>query len=753
MRRLEHLRLCQAADFRRVRRRVRYLACDLPAFDSVWLDALVQARILTPYQARQIEREQAEDLVVDGWIIQEELGRGPHGVTFRAAARRRETGVLKRLVVAPEAVPDCHARLTSAMHRAEGYVHPHVVIPYRLIQPAMDELVTVSRLVCGPALAELMVRRGRLPAHIVWEIGRQLASGLAALHSLGLVHGDVQVSNVRLTPSGRAVLVDGLIRPALSPQFSIHDCHSLETCDGVAPERIGTGLAADVSSETYALGCLLWQLLAGSPPYAMADPLMKLAAHQSERIPDVRSLAPETPAELAESIWGMTAPDWNERPRTLDDVLGRWGRPGWGGRSRVRQYRRDFDGAVPHLAQTAPRSATRPWPWVAALLFVSSGIAFSLADRGLQNQLLTIAGQWSNSAAPPAETPDSGESPDPAPTVAGLRPLPAPTGSGEILLTDSGTYEAARVTVDGPLTIRCAAGVTAEILVTDEPLTLGAVSVVLDGVRIRTEDPTVQLTALVLVKSQQLRIRSSVLDAEFSSERTGARGPGTVLAWRPLHSGSDAETTEIGLENSILHGPGTGIWCATAPDHVAINHCLHRVLGPSVQVNPRSQPGPLRVTMTATTLRHSGPLVRLPLAASAGMQLDIRAENCVFDLARSTGALVELQASQAPEGALGERIRVNGTGSVLCTDRELVAWTGEANPTPLDADDVFTGLVVSDLVFAGTELRSVAAARLESLTAPRSANVELPGIDPRRMPDWPMRPVPDTAQQKSPALR
>src|SRR5690606_6286963 len=120
----------------------------------------------------------------------------------------------------------------------------------------------------------------------------------------------------------------GGVRPAVLPETTIHDPLTLEACDGVAPELIGTGLGASAASEMYALGCLLWQILAGRPPYWMADPLMKLAAHQTQRIPDVRSIAPDTSGPLAEMIEAMTSPDANRRPRGFDDLLIRWGRPG-----------------------------------------------------------------------------------------------------------------------------------------------------------------------------------------------------------------------------------------------------------------------------------------------------------------------------------------------------------------------------------------------------------------------------------------
>src|SRR4029077_16685680 len=99
---------------------------------------------------------------------------------------------------------------------------------------------------------------GRFPAAVVFEIGRQLLDGLSALHAKSLVHGDIRMSNVRLTDTGLAVLVDGGIRQVVHPEITIHDTLALEAYDGMGPELIGTGASASASSELYAVGCLLW---------------------------------------------------------------------------------------------------------------------------------------------------------------------------------------------------------------------------------------------------------------------------------------------------------------------------------------------------------------------------------------------------------------------------------------------------------------------------------------------------------------
>ena len=341
VRQLTELQLCHPRDLRRARGRVRRLSFDLPAFDSVWIDSLVQLRLLTPYQAKQLELGKAAQLRIGSFVAIDELARSHRGTTLLARRlHRRDRCVVKRQLIDPDRVIEARRQMERVLEQSDGFVHPQLVVPNEILPSDADELVLVSRFVPGLPLNELLVRRGRFPAAVVFEIGRQLLEGLAALHGRSLVHGDIRMSNVRLTDSGMAVLVDGGIRQVVHPQVTIHDSLAPDAYDGLAPELIGTGASASASSELYAVGCLLWQLLAGRPPYVSADPLAKLAAHQTLTIDDVRVWAPDTPAMLAESILRLTSPAAHLRPRSFEEVLQHWGTPGSFSRSRLRQSRK-----------------------------------------------------------------------------------------------------------------------------------------------------------------------------------------------------------------------------------------------------------------------------------------------------------------------------------------------------------------------------------------------------------------------------
>ncbi len=343
------LKLCSERDLRRCHRRVRRLTCDLPAFDSIWLDALVQIGRLTPFQAKLLESAQPGQIRIGPCVAVSRLGGGSLGQTL--LARPQDGGelcVIKRLDSSEGFSEETVERLQKLVQAARGIEHASIVAPVSCAG-IDNQILLISRYVHGLHLGELLVRRGRFPAAVVWQIGRQLADGLAALSLRGIAHGDIRMANVRLTADGTAVLVDAGIRPAVDPVLTVHSGLSPERYDGIAPELIGVGGAPSLATDAYALGCLLWQLLAGRPPFPGGDPLVKLSSHQTRTIDDVRKWAPDTPDELAEGIRRLTAREPRDRPQSFSQLLNAWGEPS----------RKSRGPSWPHFAgdSTRPRAA------------------------------------------------------------------------------------------------------------------------------------------------------------------------------------------------------------------------------------------------------------------------------------------------------------------------------------------------------------------------------------------------------------
>jgi serine/threonine protein kinase len=409
------LKLCSPRDLRRCASRVKVLLADLPAFDSVWLDALVQRRVLTSWQAQTIEADQPERLKIGPCVVENRVGQSHHSATYLAQLPdQKGQCVIKRVVVPAELRKSINDRLKQLIERSRELTHPGILVPHSYSEVSNEplpeltvgeklkesaatqasrqtgtataslkngsksgvsrarrknkaptrqspdklqtELAIVSRLVDGLSLSEILLRRGRLPAADVDAIARQLLESLSSLHESGIVHGDILLSNIRLVTSGHAVLVDAGVRPALQPEFQINAHVGPEQNDGIAPELIGTGAAATPRSDLYALGFALWQLLAGRPAFPTGDPLAKLAAHQTERLPDIQEFAPDTPDQLAKIIEWLTEPVAAHRPRCARELLTD------GCRDRKTQGRKTTDPGEKNSSITQSGAASRLKP-------------------------------------------------------------------------------------------------------------------------------------------------------------------------------------------------------------------------------------------------------------------------------------------------------------------------------------------------------------------------------------------------------
>ena len=173
----------------------------------------------------------------------------------------------------------------------------------------------------GTGLDALVSQRGPLPVAEACEVIRQAALGLQHLHEHGLVHRDVKPSNLMLTPSGLVKVIDlGLARmvsgSAQEGQISVPG-QFLGTLDYMAPEQCDDCHTVDIRADIYSLGCTLYHLLAGGPPFAAcSSPYKKLKAHVEAPAPPIREQRPDIPDQVAAALERMLAKDRNGRYAT-----------------------------------------------------------------------------------------------------------------------------------------------------------------------------------------------------------------------------------------------------------------------------------------------------------------------------------------------------------------------------------------------------------------------------------------------------
>jgi serine/threonine protein kinase len=247
------------------------------------------------------------------YVLLEELGRGGMGVVYKA--RHDLLGQVVALKVLP-ADRGGDAQWLARFHReikALGALQHLNVATARDAGEAAGKCYLVMEYVPGQNLAEVLRRLGRLAVADACEVARQAALGLQHIHEHGLVHRDIKPSNLRLTPDGQVKVLDlGLanFRGAAADGDLTGTGYILGTADYMAPEQWADAHTADIRADLYSLGCTLYHLLTGRPPFGDAAHdswRKKMMAHETAPVPPVRGERPEVPAELAAVLERLVA--------------------------------------------------------------------------------------------------------------------------------------------------------------------------------------------------------------------------------------------------------------------------------------------------------------------------------------------------------------------------------------------------------------------------------------------------------------
>ena len=241
---------------------------------------------------------------VAGYRLEQEIGRGGMAVVYRARDLRLERTVAVKLL-APELARNDTFRLrfTHESRAAAAIDHPHIVPIYEAGETD-GVLYIAMRYVEGSDLRHVLDRRGPLAAPTALRIAAQVGSALDAAHEHGLVHRDVKPGNIliaRGTDSDRpehAYLTDfGLTKKSLSLTGFTTVGQFVGTLDYVAPEQI-SGRPVDGRCDVYGFACVVYESLAGHPPFRRDDDMALLWAHQYDQPPALTESRPELPSSV-----------------------------------------------------------------------------------------------------------------------------------------------------------------------------------------------------------------------------------------------------------------------------------------------------------------------------------------------------------------------------------------------------------------------------------------------------------------------
>ena len=259
------------------------------------------------------------------FVIEEPIGRGGMGAVYRAVDQR-----LQRVVALKVLAPD-QSHTQNAVQRFINEARASAQLDHDNIARVFfvgedDGLHFIAyEFVTGTNIRELIRHSGRLAPAEALNYTLQIAAALKHTSAAGVVHRDVKPSNIIVTPVGRAKLVDlGLARKEYSEsadELTVAGT-TLGTFDYISPEQAKDPRNVDVRSDIYSLGCTLYHMLTGEPPYPEGTMYQKLLKHDGEEPPDPARKNNRVPPELSAVVKKMMASDPNRRQRDADDLIG-----------------------------------------------------------------------------------------------------------------------------------------------------------------------------------------------------------------------------------------------------------------------------------------------------------------------------------------------------------------------------------------------------------------------------------------------
>ena len=282
-----------------------------------------------------------QEALGDRYRIEREIGHGGTGVVFVAADLKHGRTVAIK-VLRPEVSRSLGAdRFLREIRIAAGLSHPNIV---SLIDSgeAAGHLYYVMFHVEGESLRDRLSREKQLPLDEALHITREVADALSYAHGRGVIHRDIKPENI-LFEAGHAVVADFGIAKAIHEAGADRLTETglaVGTPVYMSPEQ-ATGVAAvDARTDLYSLACVLYEMLAGTPPWVGATPQVILARKTLEPVPGLRVARDTVPPAVEAAITRALARTPADRQATIDEFVDALsaerapGRPLW---QRLRQ--------------------------------------------------------------------------------------------------------------------------------------------------------------------------------------------------------------------------------------------------------------------------------------------------------------------------------------------------------------------------------------------------------------------------------
>lgn len=258
------------------------------------------------------------------FVLEERIGRGGMGAVFRAIDKRLDRVVaLKILSSELSTDPEAVQRFQNEARAAAKLDHDNIARVHYIGEENGLHFIAFE-FVTGTNVREFIRQKGKLDPECVVNYTLQIAEALRQTSAVGVVHRDIKPSNIIISSTGCAKLVDlGLARqqPVDQSQDLTVAGTALGTFDYIAPEQAMDARNVDVRSDIYSLGCTMYHMLTGEPPYPKGTMFQKVMNHHGPTPPDAQLKNQSVTVQLSRVIQKMMASNPDERHATAESLI------------------------------------------------------------------------------------------------------------------------------------------------------------------------------------------------------------------------------------------------------------------------------------------------------------------------------------------------------------------------------------------------------------------------------------------------
>ena len=248
------------------------------------------------------------------------LGEGGMGAVYRARDQELEREVALK-VIRPELARNAQVlqRFKQELILARQVTHRNIIRIFDLGQAEGIRFITME-FIEGEDVAQMLSRRGKVPAQEAVAIITQVARGLDAAHSEGVVHRDLKPQNVMVDAQGKCCVMDFGIARSMDAASMTRTGALLGTPTYMSPEQ-AQGLKVDARSDLYTLGIIFYELLTGKPPFEADNPMATLLRRVQEKPTPAIEVEPSIPKPVNDMVMKLLATKPEDRYQTASEIV------------------------------------------------------------------------------------------------------------------------------------------------------------------------------------------------------------------------------------------------------------------------------------------------------------------------------------------------------------------------------------------------------------------------------------------------